>query len=419
MSRCKLVCLLGLVQVVFVGCARESAPDSVDAGELVAATALVLNDWHPGIGFLIDKEEKLLLTTNRTVGRREEIAITFPIITDGKALVRKSAWLARLDRTVKGKIIIADPERDLAVLRLESVAADVPALKLAKGGPKQSDAVQFLGAGAKGMAGALATSTIQRIESREVPLGDNKQAKNQMIALEAVGELAKEVAGGALLNENAEVVGVVTSDPAQTGALLCTDLSEVRPVVAAAYRSIAMQADAAGKYDAALMYSDRALTVWPEDALGYNERGAAYSQKDQFDKAVADYSKALELEPKLALAFRNRGSAYVHLTKYKEAIADCTQALALAPNYVSVYSIRSEAYRKLGMTKEADADSLAAGLGKPGWKSTFMDPNIVFDASGQRYERGFDGYFHGSNGRRYIKTHTPRPGSFPVKPLTR
>ncbi len=239
-----------------------------------------------------------------------------------------------------------------------------------------------------------------------------------MIELAAGSQLAKGVGGGAILNEDGEVVGVIAAGLPESGKMLCTDLSEMRPVVAAAYRTLAMRAYQSGKYDDAIAYSARGLAAWPEDPLGYNERGAAYSQKDQFDKAIEDYSQAIKLEPRLPLPYRNRGSARFHLGQYKDAVADCTKAIELAPDYRSAYRTRSQVYAKLKMKKEAESDerSLAALTKaqpkKVEWKGTTVsgDPNIP--SSGGAWDSG-DGYGFGS-----VKARTSDGRTIGLRPPT-
>ena len=185
----------------------------------------------------------------------------------------------------------------------------------------------------------------------------------------------------------------------------------------------------------ALAYSGRALAVWPDDPLGYNERGAAYSQKDQFEKAIEDYTQSIKLEPSLPLSYRNRGSAQFHLGRLKEALADCTKAIDLAPDYLSAYRTRTQVYAKLKMKKEAQADDrMIAELSKPRpkkieWQGTTVsgNPNVPV-TGGTVSARTPDGrdiqlrppvpgdpYYRGPNGRRYlvIPNHNPDLSRYP------
>jgi hypothetical protein len=420
--------LVPVLSLLFLGgCSFGSPNDLIEVTDEVSASALVESNWYPGTGFLIDREERLFLTTNITAGHADEVQVVFPVVVDGKALVRRSAWLDRAkERSVKGRVLISDTQRDLAVLRLASVPDDVPELKLAGTSPVKGAQVHFLGAGPKAsQVWAHASGTVQKVEPRPMPIVGLKKATNHVIELDVAGSQARRVAGGAVLNESNEVVGIIAVGEAQGGALLCTDVSEIRATVAAVYRTFAMYAYDRKEYDVAIRYSDRALAVWPGDALAYNERGAAWSQKDQFPKAIADYSKALSLEPRLTVAYRNRGSAYHHQGKYREAIADCTRAVELQPRYLSAYSIRRDAYSRLGMQKEVQGDDqILAVMTQPQWKmvgvtggnpqysprtegeeidrSVTGSSQTVTDSSGRTLTAGSDGYWYGSDGKRYI-----------------
>jgi S1-C subfamily serine protease len=348
---------------------NSSPEDFIDADVLVTSSVLVQGHSQPSTGFLIDKEEGLVVTTHSAVKTRDQVEVVFAILTDGKALVRRSAWLAKSkDRTVNGKVLFTDPDHDLAIIRLDSVPDDATELKLTRTPVIQDASVKFLSCRNDDIVWLPTTTTVGNVAKLAVSLAAGKRVQAQMIVLKEVGPLATGVSGGALLNDSDEVVGVVTSNT-QASALRCIDQKSVRPLVAAAFRSFALHAYESGKFDVAVSYGDRALAAWAEDALGYNERGAAYSQLGQFDKAIADYSRALELEPKMVLAYRNRGSAYLHIGKYREAVADCTRAIDLMPNYQSAYRVRRDAYAHLGMSRESAADGqLLAELSKQDWK---------------------------------------------------
>lgn len=411
--RCfKLFANLGLTALLAFlgGCASRSPQDYIEATEPVAASAFLPSPLHPATAVLIDREERLVLTTHQATVGRIDIKVIFPVTEDGKALVHKAAWeeKAKSDLTARGSVLISDPERDLAILHLDGVPRGVPELKLAKASPAKDAPLRFLGAPANGnLAWAAASSVVRSVGPRQVTVGNDRKATNQMIELDAAGNDAKGVPGGAVVNESNEVVGVVASASAQGAHMLCTDVSEVRVLASAAYRVLAMHANEAKQYDTALKYSERALVVWPDDALGYNERGAAYSRKDLFAKAVADYSQSIKLEPALALAWRNRGSAQLHLGKPREAIADCTQAIKLAPRYSSAYLKRGEAYDKLKMTREAEADrNTVAKLNQPKYKQTGSSGESSVGAEhlpeSSRPPTASDPYYRGSGGQRFI-----------------
>src|SRR5262249_15582275 len=202
----------------------------IEATDAVAASALVQSASHAGNGFLLDREERLLLTTTSALEGKEEITVVFPVLSNGKALVHKTKWEAKaqqLRRTTQGRVLCADPFRNVAIVRLKSVPDDVPELTLADQSPEKGASVQFLGGVAEGELAWLPTaSTVRGVGPRQVTAAGDKPVTNRMLELAAAGQLAQGVAGGAVVNGHNQVVGVIAVDPADSGYVICTDVSE-------------------------------------------------------------------------------------------------------------------------------------------------------------------------------------------------
>jgi tetratricopeptide (TPR) repeat protein len=63
-------------------------------------------------------------------------------------------------------------------------------------------------------------------------------------------------------------------------------------------------------------------------------------------KAFADYNKAIVLWPKNAVAYYNRGLAYSKKGESNSALKDFETAIALKPTYADAYFARGNAYNK-------------------------------------------------------------------------
>ncbi len=358
---------LSLSLLALVGCGLGSKNDYVEIEPPLPSSALVVNSWNKGSGFVVDQKERLFVTSAYCLLGKPECQLQFPIVVNGKALVRRDPF-EKKSKPVKAQVIASDPRRDLIVVQVDALPEDAVELKLAAASPTADMPVKLLGAGPKSsLIYAYGATTVKGIEPKRFTFGDQK-VDARMIECNADGKLAKDLAGGPLVDEAGAVVGVLAGAPAQEGGLLATDVAEVRPVVAQAFRDLGTRALRAREYEKAIGSFDRALSFYPEDAEAYNERGAAYSHLNKLDKAMADYSAALKLNPKFARAFRNRGSAYYHAGHYDKAVADCSAALAIDTKYVSALKTRSQAYRKLGQHKKADLDEAAIKvLTDPKW----------------------------------------------------
>jgi hypothetical protein len=366
------VLLFGSVSLLIAGCST-APPDSVEATDPVSGTAfLQASSWHSGNAFLIDKTEGLLLTSERAVHDRTKAEVIFPAIDNGKVLTKKSTFMHKGTK-VEATVLTGDAVRDLAVVQLDKPAPEsAAALKLASAGPAKDAAVQFLGAPSKSnLIWTLVSANVQTVAPKEFTVGGKNAIKARVIELNAEGSAAKEVNGGPVVNEKNEVIGVIADDAAQTGSLVCIDISEVRTMLASAYCKLATQSIEKKNYDRAIACAERALANNKNDPLSWNERGVAYSMKNQFDKAIADYSEAIKLNPKFTGALRNRASAYLHLGKYQEAVDDCTVLIDLAPKFAQGYELRRQAYLKLRQKDKADLDAryLKALGGPDEWKA--------------------------------------------------
>ena len=95
----------------------------------------------------------------------------------------------------------------------------------------------------------------------------------------------------------------------------------------------------------------KAIELNPDYAIAYNNRGGAYYLKEEYESAIDDFSKVIELNPSDAIAYNNRGVAYHLKEEYGSAIADFTRAIELNPNYAIAYNNRGRAY---GVKGEVD-----------------------------------------------------------------
>ncbi len=87
-----------------------------------------------------------------------------------------------------------------------------------------------------------------------------------------------------------------------------------------------------------------------------NDRAVANTRIGQTKLALEDYNRAVELFPEYPVAYNNRGNLLLSLGQLSEAVKDFDRALVLAPGYAAAYSNRANAKLKLGKSDEAIAD---------------------------------------------------------------
>jgi tetratricopeptide (TPR) repeat protein len=77
----------------------------------------------------------------------------------------------------------------------------------------------------------------------------------------------------------------------------------------------------------------------------YNNRGVAFSNKQDHDRAIDDYDHAIKINSRYTLVYHNRGISFHQKGDEKRAIDDYNHALALDPKFVNAYLDRARAYR--------------------------------------------------------------------------
>ncbi len=106
---------------------------------------------------------------------------------------------------------------------------------------------------------------------------------------------------------------------------------------------------AKGDFNGAIALYNRAISLNPNLAEAYNNRGLARSKQQDFTGAIADYDRAISLNPNLAEAYNNRGLARSKQQDFTGAIADYDRAISLNPNL-------AEAYNNRGLARSGQKD---------------------------------------------------------------
>ena len=73
-----------------------------------------------------------------------------------------------------------------------------------------------------------------------------------------------------------------------------------------------------GDNDRAIADYDQAIRLKPDDAVAYNNRGAAWYGKGDYARAIGDYDRALQIDPNVKNAAANKALAEAELAKTKK-----------------------------------------------------------------------------------------------------
>lgn len=99
-----------------------------------------------------------------------------------------------------------------------------------------------------------------------------------------------------------------------------------------------------GQYQMAVEDYSQAIRLKPDYAIAYNNRGIAYASLNQHEKSIEDYKKATTFKPEYANAYFNWGLAHASLKQYQQAIEKYNEAIRLKPDYAIVYNNRAVVY---------------------------------------------------------------------------
>jgi tetratricopeptide (TPR) repeat protein len=111
----------------------------------------------------------------------------------------------------------------------------------------------------------------------------------------------------------------------------------------------------AGQYPKAIEGFTRALSIWPQLADAYVQRGLAHHFLGEDPQALDDLDRALGLDPNLSDAYAAKGSISRDHGDVSRAMEEYTRSIRSNPN-VEAFFERGQLYEKLGEHQKAIAD---------------------------------------------------------------
>jgi len=110
------------------------------------------------------------------------------------------------------------------------------------------------------------------------------------------------------------------------------------------------------QYEKALIVYDSAISLFPDEKVFYQNRGAIYSELGQYNKSLKDFDKYISLSPTNPDGYYNKGNANRLNKRYLKAINCFNQAISLNPNNIAFYEYRGITFNAIGEYKNAIVD---------------------------------------------------------------
>jgi tetratricopeptide (TPR) repeat protein len=148
-----------------------------------------------------------------------------------------------------------------------------------------------------------------------------------------------------------------------------------------------------GNYPMAIQDFSQAIALKPDNAMAYNNKGAALlaltkMQNDSagVDLAITEFTKALSFDHTLLHAWFNRAHVYFTQKNYAAALADYDSAVANAPQTAQAYFNRGVFLRETQQFDAAIADFSSAIRCAPSQTTALNERGITFIAIGKYNE---------------------------------
>ncbi|MFM6136655.1 MAG: tetratricopeptide repeat protein, partial [Sphaerospermopsis kisseleviana] len=130
----------------------------------------------------------------------------------------------------------------------------------------------------------------------------------------------------------------------------------------------------------------QAITINPQYAIAYYNRGVVKSDLGDKDGAITDYTQAIIINPQDAKAYNNRGIAKFELEDKAGAIADFTQAITINPQDALAYNNRGLAKSKLGDKDGAITDYTQAIIINPQDAKAYGRRGLMYLLTGNKQQ---------------------------------
>ena len=333
--------------------------------DTLRGTALVLTPTGSGTAWVVDLDQRLLITNEHVVTSHAQVEVIFPLMgKDGRPVAEPAQYRKNAERLV-ADVIDADAKCDLAVIRLkEKPPTGTTSLKLASTEPGPADSLHSIGnPDASGALWVYSAGSVRQVYRKEwrYATGPLRSAR----VVETQSPINPGDSGGPVVNDAGELVAVVSGR--QTDAALVswcisaeevkTYLEQTRPLVepksAADFRRRGLRTLDRGQPARAVEDLSAALNLEPESADILADRAMAYRTRKDFELAMDDVTEALKLNPRHAGAHNVRGCIQTDRGQSEEALKDFRRAIQLDPREATFHANRAQVHANRGEAEPA------------------------------------------------------------------
>ncbi len=319
-----------------------------------------------GTGWILDKENRWIVTSRHVVETAENAKIVFPTIKDGRPLTSPEDYQNEANFS-KGTIVDSLQSIDLAIIQVDSLPEGSTALVLAQSSSMPGDRVHTIGGRPNASIGLwkYSTGVVSQISAVTMLIDDWIFSGH---AMQSNIDINQGNSGGPIVNDEGEVVGVAmaigkdvsASSYAVDLATLRTYLDEVEPLLISESIEdrikLGRRHRVEGRYASARRYLTGALRQQPDSAEALAERGWTFLQTQDYNTASADFEEAIECNRTTSLALHGMARVQRHRSEFKEALKNISAAIANSSEDAELYHERAMIFQGLNSSDQAVAD---------------------------------------------------------------
>ncbi len=189
-----------------------------------------------GSGSLIDAQKRYIITNNHVVGNADMVIVHFPMYdTKGKPIVERDKYKQSItaNKGIRGKVLVREESRDLAIVQLERLPPGVRAVKFAETSPDIGENIHSIGNPAASDAAWVYTpGKVRQVYQKTWTAGSGRDVSNHKAKIiEATSNTSAGDSGGPLFNSKGEQIGVTQGglvSVAAQGYAFFIDVTDIR-----------------------------------------------------------------------------------------------------------------------------------------------------------------------------------------------
>ncbi|MEZ6041887.1 MAG: hypothetical protein R3C20_15390 [Planctomycetaceae bacterium] len=199
-----------LVLFTLVSCGNQASAEPADSRDddflrQVALSTVVVNGNCPASGFLIDREQRLVVTSMLSVLDKTHVWVMFPVVENGQVITEGPYYGKRLQELlIPAKVLLTDYQRRIALIQPVRLPKSAQAISPASREPRMDDPLYAIGdSTADGHLFAIFRGRLQK-----------KLERKDGVELLATTLRTKENDWGCpVVNASCELVGMVSNAP--------------------------------------------------------------------------------------------------------------------------------------------------------------------------------------------------------------